>query len=94
MPPELVVEFGKSASINCSTTVKHFAKLSWETPVGIPIEGSHSVTWVVKQLQDWSPGPSCFITLDNNEQHFLTPPITVYSEFKSSDCSVDNVLFF
>uniref|UniRef100_A0A096LQL4 Ig-like domain-containing protein n=1 Tax=Poecilia formosa TaxID=48698 RepID=A0A096LQL4_POEFO len=78
-PAEVYVKYGDSASINCSTTIKDAAIMSWEFAVGETSGASPPhVTWMIEKLEDFTVEPFCFVTLDTNEQCKMKPNITLY----------------
>lgn len=90
-----MVEFGQSASINCSTSHVNFLGMGWEAPFGgSGFKETPFVTWKVNQLEVWDPEPFCYVTLTNEKQCSLYPNITVYSEYRSSDCTIHNILSY
>ncbi|KAF3700033.1 Vascular cell adhesion protein 1 [Channa argus] len=76
-PDTLVVRFGDSARVNCSTLTPEFG-MGWEAVIGgTPITDSSFVTWEVEKLEIWKPEPLCFINL-NHTQCTVKPAIIVY----------------
>lgn len=93
-PAEVVVRFGDPASVNCSTSATDVLGMGWEAPIGgTGFVDPPTVTWTVERLQDWSINPKCYITLKNNHQCDAMPTITLYSEYKSTNCSVHYHIF-
>uniref|UniRef100_A0A3Q1J7F0 Ig-like domain-containing protein n=1 Tax=Anabas testudineus TaxID=64144 RepID=A0A3Q1J7F0_ANATE len=78
IPPELVVRFGESASINCTSSHPDFDIMGWEAPYGgSRYVKSSIVIWEVERLEVWKPDPFCYVTLEK-EQCTVHPNITVY----------------
>lgn len=86
MPAEVVVRFGDPVSINCSTSATDFWGMGWEVAFGgTGFTNLSAVTWTVEKLRDWTIQAKCYVTLIDN-QCFEMPNITLYSEYKSTDC--------
>uniref|UniRef100_UPI003AAC59FB intercellular adhesion molecule 5 n=1 Tax=Centroberyx gerrardi TaxID=166262 RepID=UPI003AAC59FB len=80
MPARPVVRYGDPASVNCSTSSTDHVGMGWEAADG-GTEFQENVTfviWTVKQLEDWTMSPKCYITLHDNFQCLKTPFITLY----------------
>ncbi|XP_033501201.2 vascular cell adhesion protein 1 [Epinephelus lanceolatus] len=78
-PAEVVVQFGDSASINCSTSDDDIFGIGWEAILGgTGLENPPSVLWMVKKLEDWTIKPLCYITRKDNSQCSLSATITLY----------------
>ncbi|KAF4073716.1 hypothetical protein AMELA_G00246430 [Ameiurus melas] len=77
-PDKLVVEFGASASANCSTTIAHKG-IGWEASQGaVDMKTDvQFITWRVENLTHCDIQPICFINA-NTTQCLLGPSITVY----------------
>uniref|UniRef100_A0A7N6FHX3 CD80-like immunoglobulin C2-set domain-containing protein n=1 Tax=Anabas testudineus TaxID=64144 RepID=A0A7N6FHX3_ANATE len=95
MPSELVVRFGESASINCTSSHPDFEGMGWEAPHGgsgfvkIPI-----VTWKVERVEVWKPDPFCYVTLKNDEQctvHIQTS-LSIVTDYKCVSLFTNYVL--
>ncbi|XP_053084660.1 uncharacterized protein LOC128317289 [Pangasianodon hypophthalmus] len=76
-PVKLAVEFGASASANCSTTINHHG-MGWEASEGAVdmVDDVQFITWRVESLTHWDIEPICYI--NTNEQCYLSLPVTVY----------------
>ncbi|XP_053084658.1 uncharacterized protein LOC128317287 [Pangasianodon hypophthalmus] len=76
-PVKLAVEFGASASANCSTTINHHG-MGWEASEGAVdmVDDVQFITWRVESLTHWDIKPFCYINA--NEQCELTLQVTVY----------------
>ncbi|XP_030592531.1 hemicentin-1-like [Archocentrus centrarchus] len=80
-PSEIVVRFGDPVSINCSTSATYVVGMGWEAPFGgTGFEPPPAVTWRVEKVEEWTPSPSCYATLDDNSQCSMIPVITVYKD--------------
>ncbi|KAL6460503.1 hypothetical protein MHYP_G00304690 [Metynnis hypsauchen] len=78
-PPKVVVEYGASASANCSTTTDHIG-MGWEAPQG-PVDMRDDVkliTWSVDRLVEWSIKPFCFMNPNPKEQCKADLNVTIY----------------
>lgn len=88
-PAEIVVRFGDPASVNCSTSATDAQGMGWEATVGgTGFEPRVTVNWTVEKLEDWTIKTNCYITLIDDYQCSVKPHITLYSEFKSTDCTI------
>ncbi|KAI5620888.1 intercellular adhesion molecule 5 precursor [Silurus asotus] len=76
-PDKLVVEFGASASANCSITTTHHG-MGWEASQGAVdmVDNVQSLTWKVETLTHWYIKPLCYVITDNQWQ--LELQVTVY----------------
>jgi len=78
-PQRVVVEYGGSVSVNCSTSVTHQG-MGWEASEGaMPMSRDNLITWSVSNLREWDIEPFCYI--NHKDQCQLELPITIYSEF-------------
>ncbi|XP_030592530.1 intercellular adhesion molecule 1-like [Archocentrus centrarchus] len=78
-PSEIVVRFGDPVSINCSTSATYVVGMGWEAPFGgTGFEPPPAVIWRVEKVEEWTPSPSCYATLDDHSQCLVSPVITVY----------------
>ncbi|KAF5908817.1 intercellular adhesion molecule 5 isoform X1, partial [Clarias magur] len=76
-PVKLVVEFGASASANCSTSTTHHG-MGWEASQG-PVDMEENVqliTWRVDRLTHWDIKPFCFMNIEAQCSRNL--PVIVY----------------
>nr|XP_055044791.1 hemicentin-1-like [Misgurnus anguillicaudatus] len=78
-PPSVVVEYGSSASANCSTDVTHDG-MGWEAKEGgVPQNPTYKlVTWRVSNLTKWDIRPQCFINYNRMPPCLTLLPVTVY----------------
>lgn len=87
-PSEVAVRFGDQVSINCSTSATDALGMGWEAAVGGKgFKNVTAVTWTVERIEEWTIKPDCYITL-NNWQCTVTPNITLYSEYKSTNATI------
>ncbi|XP_031690051.1 intercellular adhesion molecule 1 [Oncorhynchus kisutch] len=79
-PPRLVVRYGDSVSVNCSTSSTDHEGMGWEATFGgTGLETDVMVvTWTVKNLTDWTIQPKCHITSKDGEQCLVTFPVILY----------------
>lgn len=81
-PPELLVEYGASASVDCfTTTPSDHTGMGWNVSQGAldMKQDVQLVTWKVDSLMHWEIHPTCFLnTLAGQCQMKL--PVTVYSK--------------
>lgn len=90
MPAEVVVRFGDPVSINCSTSATDFIGMGWEVAIeGTDFINRSAVTWTVEKLREWTIQAKCYVTL-KDDQCSEMPNITVYSEYKSTDCPLSS----
>ncbi|XP_036945278.1 hemicentin-2-like [Acanthopagrus latus] len=82
-PPSVVLKYGDSVSINCSTSETKFAGIGWEVPIGgTGLEEVNHLTWAVENLTDWNISPQCFINPSSESQFgqcFSEPKIVLYT---------------
>ncbi|KAK2833289.1 hypothetical protein Q5P01_017178 [Channa striata] len=77
-PDKLVVRFGDSARINCSTSALNVSGMGWEAVIGgTGLIESSFVLWEVEKLEIWNPRLECFINIDDR-QCTVKPTVTVY----------------
>lgn len=78
-PVKLSVEFGASATANCSTAIAHNG-IGWEASQGAVNmkQNVQFITWRVESIKHWEIKPICFI--NTYDQCELTVSVTVYSE--------------
>ena len=78
-PQRVIVRYGGSVSVNCSTSVQHRG-MGWEAiEGGVPMTRDSLITWRVPELREWDIEPSCYITY--TKQCTVNLPVTIYSEF-------------
>ncbi|XP_073713090.1 cell adhesion molecule 2-like [Misgurnus anguillicaudatus] len=76
-PSSVVVEYGSSVSVDCSTDVTHEG-MGWEAAVGfVHMTKDKLITWRVSNLTKWDIRPQCYINY-NRTQCSIFLPITVY----------------
>lgn len=93
MPPEIVVRFGDPVSVNCTTSETDAQGMGWEAPFGgTGFEQGPTVTWMVERLENWYILAKCYITRNNGDQCQVMPSITLYSEYKPTDCTIHYLL--
>uniref|UniRef100_A0A8C7CTV3 Ig-like domain-containing protein n=1 Tax=Oncorhynchus kisutch TaxID=8019 RepID=A0A8C7CTV3_ONCKI len=82
-PPRVVVRYGDSVSVNCSTSATDHDGMGWEATFGgISLEQDvNVVTWTVDNLTDWTIEPKCYINLIDGEQPSIVLPVILYSEY-------------
>uniref|UniRef100_A0AAY5F6L0 Ig-like domain-containing protein n=1 Tax=Electrophorus electricus TaxID=8005 RepID=A0AAY5F6L0_ELEEL len=91
-PPAVVVEYGTSVSVNCSTSKPHFG-MAWEVSQGAvdPQEGVQLITWNVPRLEEWDIKPLCYINIKNqtkpDKRHL---PVIVYKTPDNVSISIVN----
>ncbi|XP_031168179.1 hemicentin-2-like isoform X2 [Sander lucioperca] len=67
-PPSVVVRYGDSVSVNCST-LESPEGMGWEaTQGGISVMKATHLVWTVENLTEWTVFPSCFINILQNSQ--------------------------
>ncbi|KAK9978041.1 hypothetical protein ABG768_019815 [Culter alburnus] len=87
-PQRVVLRYGGSVSVNCSTSVQHHG-MGWESTEGaVPMSRDNLITWRVSNLREWDIEPFCFINLDKQCQIEL--PITIYKTPDSVSISTVN----
>ncbi|KAI4884256.1 hypothetical protein NFI96_014345, partial [Prochilodus magdalenae] len=79
IPTRVVVEYGASATANCSTDLTHIG-IGWEAPVGAVDMNRHvsEITWHVSSLTEWNIELYCFINVNESYQYTKNLLITVY----------------
>ena len=80
-PPSVVVKYGASVSVNCTTTTSETHEgMGWEATNGgtDQMEDVTLVVWNVANLTDWDPSPICYINI--GKQCEKTLPVVVYSK--------------
>lgn len=82
-PDRVVVRYGDSVSVNCSTSSPEHDGMGWESPVGNTdmVEDVTYVTWTVDSLTKWTIDPVCFINIDA-QQHTKELTVTLYSKYQ------------
>ncbi|XP_031642950.1 intercellular adhesion molecule 1-like isoform X6 [Oncorhynchus kisutch] len=78
-PPRVVVRYGDSVSVNCTTSTDPEG-MGWEVTFGgIGLqENVNFVTWTVGSLMDWTIEPKCYINPQNGSQCTEILPVILY----------------
>ncbi|XP_055753438.1 vascular cell adhesion protein 1-like [Salvelinus fontinalis] len=89
-PPRVVVRYGDSVSVNCSTSSTDHEGMGWEATLGgTGLEQDvNVVTWTVDDLTDWTIEPKCYITLNDGKQSSKVLPVILYKTPDSVSISV------
>ncbi|XP_045066730.1 hemicentin-1-like isoform X2 [Coregonus clupeaformis] len=89
-PPRLVVRYGDSVSVNCSTSSTDHEGMGWEATYGGTgfEQNVNIVTWTVDNLTDWTIEPKCYITLNDGNQLIEVLPVILYKTPDSVSISV------
>eukprot|EP00063_Salmo_salar_P084565 XP_014059400.1 PREDICTED: intercellular adhesion molecule 1-like isoform X2 [Salmo salar] len=89
-PPRVVVRYGDSVSVNCSTSYTDHEGMGWEATIGGTgfEQDVNIVTWTVDNLTDWTIEPKCYVTLIDNEQPSKVLPVILYKTPDSVSISV------
>ncbi|KAA0705394.1 hypothetical protein E1301_Tti009741 [Triplophysa tibetana] len=76
-PQRVVVKYGSSVSVNCSTNITHKG-IGWEASVGsVPMKRDQNlITWRVESLTRWDIKSFCYI--NDAKQCERDLPITIY----------------
>ncbi|XP_065105206.1 basement membrane-specific heparan sulfate proteoglycan core protein isoform X3 [Paramisgurnus dabryanus] len=91
IPPSVVVEYGSSVSVNCSTDVTHDG-IGWNASDGsVPETRDKLITWRVSNLRQWDIRPKCYINY-KSETHETELPVKVYKTPNSVSISPANWL--
>ncbi|XP_051995626.1 intercellular adhesion molecule 5 isoform X6 [Xyrauchen texanus] len=75
-PPELVVEYGASASVNCSTSIT-VEVIGWNISEGAVQVSEDLVSWSVNELWNWELEQTCYIS-SNKTQCSQNLMVTLY----------------
>ncbi|KAL0992894.1 hypothetical protein UPYG_G00100650 [Umbra pygmaea] len=89
-PPRVVVRYGDSVSVNCSTSAKDPEGMGWEATIGGVgfTENVTSIIWTVEKLTEWTVEPKCYMTLRNDgTQSKKVLPVIVYKPADSVSIS-------
>ncbi|XP_056310190.1 vascular cell adhesion protein 1-like [Danio aesculapii] len=89
-PQSVVVKYGDSVSVNCSTSVTHQG-MGWESTMGaVSLSIASLITLRVSELTDWDIyTPFCYINYDR-QQCTVDLPVTVYKTPDSVSISTVN----
>ncbi|KAK6311714.1 hypothetical protein J4Q44_G00173780 [Coregonus suidteri] len=78
-PPRVVVRYGDSVAVNCSTSSTDHEGMGWEaTYGGTGLEDVNFVIWTVENLTYWTIQPKCYIALKNGSQCLENFPVILY----------------
>ncbi|XP_073350907.1 hemicentin-1 [Pagrus major] len=81
-PPSVVLRYGDSVSINCSTSATEFRGMGWEaTKGGTGLKKVNHLTWTMEKVTDWEIAPQCFINPSQESQFtqcLMEPKIVLY----------------
>ncbi|XP_029583724.1 vascular cell adhesion protein 1 isoform X2 [Salmo trutta] len=87
-PPRVVVRYGDSVSVNCSTSSTDHEGMGWEATLGdTGLEKVNFVIWNVENLTDWTIRPACFLTPKKGEPCSKTFPVILYKTADSVSIS-------
>ncbi|KAM9473887.1 vascular cell adhesion protein 1-like isoform 2-T2 [Salvelinus alpinus] len=89
-PPRVVVRYGDSVSVNCSTSSTDHEGMGWEATYGGTgfEQDVNVVTWTVDKRTDWTIEPKCYITLNDEGQPSKVLPVILYKTPDSVSISV------
>lgn len=83
-PPSVVVRYGDSVSVNCSTSESLFDGIGWEASQGgKSLESVTHMAWTVEKLTEWTISPSCYISPSPESSYlqcFKHPKVVLYSK--------------
>ncbi|XP_039973461.1 hemicentin-1-like [Xiphias gladius] len=79
-PPSVVVRYGDSLSVLCSSSSNQTEGMGWESPLGgiAFTTGVSFLTLKIDSVKHWSIAPQCYINLLDGSQCFKPLPVTVY----------------
>ncbi|XP_034075869.1 hemicentin-1-like [Gymnodraco acuticeps] len=82
-PPSVVVRYGDSVSVNCSTSESLFDGIGWEASQGgKSLESVTHMAWTVEKLTEWTISPSCYINPfpeSSFQQCLKNPKVVLYT---------------
>ncbi|XDV12630.1 hypothetical protein PO909_001246 [Leuciscus waleckii] len=88
-PQRVVVKYGGSVSVDCSTSVPHKG-MGWEASEGpVPMTRDSLTTWRVPELREWGIETTCFMNY-NKTQCTVYLPVTIYKTPDSVSISTVN----
>uniref|UniRef100_A0A4W5JNV6 FXYD domain-containing ion transport regulator n=1 Tax=Hucho hucho TaxID=62062 RepID=A0A4W5JNV6_9TELE len=78
-PPRVVVRYGDSVSVNCTSSTDPTG-MGWEATFGGTglHENVNFVTWTVRSLMDWTIEPQCYINPQTGSQCSEYLPVILY----------------
>ncbi|KAM4598270.1 vascular cell adhesion protein 1-like [Polymixia lowei] len=78
--PAVVVRYGDTASVNCTTSSTQVKGMGWETPYGgIPfIRGVTFLFWTATLKDEWTIKPLCYMTDNSSRQCAKELSVTLY----------------
>ncbi|XP_055781369.1 intercellular adhesion molecule 1-like [Salvelinus fontinalis] len=78
-PPRVVVRYGDSISVNCTSSTDPEG-MGWEATFGGTglNENVNFVTWTVRSLMDWTIEPKCYVNPQNGSQCTEMLPVILY----------------
>uniref|UniRef100_A0A8C5NBZ7 Ig-like domain-containing protein n=1 Tax=Gouania willdenowi TaxID=441366 RepID=A0A8C5NBZ7_GOUWI len=78
-PPSVVVRYGESVTVNCTTSETLHTGIGWEaTQGGTGLEQVNILPWTVERLTGWDYSPSCYFASDFHEQCVKTLDVVIY----------------
>lgn len=81
-PSKVVVKYGDTVSVNCTSTVSNLEGLGWEASQGgIGLTNVTSLTWTVGSLKQWDIDPICYFTDLGGDLCQRRPDLVIYSKF-------------
>ncbi|KAE8283339.1 Hemicentin-1 [Larimichthys crocea] len=94
-PPIVVLRYGHSVSINCSTSESKLDGMGWEaTQGGKSLQPVKHLTWTVEALTDWNISPVCYLNLSPDsqftEQCSANPKVVLYTFPETISISPDS----
>ncbi|TKS92109.1 Hemicentin-2 [Collichthys lucidus] len=94
-PPIVVLRYGQSVSINCSTSESESDGMGWEaTQGGKSLQPVKHLTWTVEALTDWNISPVCYLNLPPDsqfgEQCSANPKVVLYTFPETISISPDS----
>ncbi|XP_071389542.1 hemicentin-1 [Centroberyx affinis] len=78
--PSVVVRYGGSVSVTCSTSATEHEGMGWESTYGATglQENVTFLIWTVKALKDWTAAPKCFFNPSAGDQCLKKLSVTIY----------------
>ncbi|XP_068435512.1 basal cell adhesion molecule isoform X3 [Clinocottus analis] len=79
-PRSVVVRYGDSVSVNCSTSESQIEGMGWEAVQGgMSLDKVNHLAWTVENLTDWTISPTCFLNLSPDGQCQKKPTVVLYT---------------